>query len=281
MARGVAQVVLAASAWGTWSLFLRPAGLPAIWSSVVVMAFVALLAAPLYRREGPGRWDRATLAMLAAFAVLDAVNLGTFFAAMSVTSVAIAVLTHSFAPVVVALAAPWVEGQRVRGAVLAAAVALAGIALLLRPWESGALSGDVVAGAALGSASALAYAGNVFLARRLTPRIGALRTMGLHALGSALLLLPIALATPVSVEASDVAILALAAALLGVGANVSFAHGIVAIGSARGAVLAFLEPLVACLVGWLVWGEALGPSAIAGGLLIVGAGVMVARASPA
>lgn len=279
MARGVVLVVLAASAWGSWSIFLRPTGLPAIWSSVLVMTFVALLAAPLYRREGAGKWDRATLAMLVAFAVLDAVNLATFFGAMSMTSVAIAVLTHSFAPVVVALAAPWVEGQRVRGATLAATIALGGIALLLRPWEEGALSGSVLAGAALGSTSALAYAGNIFLARRLTPRIGAARTMGLHSLGSAVLLLPLALATPVSLEASDVAVLAVAAALLGVAANVAFANGIVAIGSARGAVLAFLEPLVACVVGWLVWGEELGVSAVAGGMMIVGAGVMVARAS--
>lgn len=279
MLRGVLLVVLAASAWGTWSIFLRPTGLPAIWSSVLVMTLVAILATPLYRREGPGTWDRATLAMLGGFAVLDAVNMATYFGAMSVTSVAIAVLTHSFAPVVVALAAPWVEGTRVRGATTAATIALFGIALLLRPWEKDAISGSVILGATLGAISAFAYAGNIFLARRLTPRIGAARTMGLHSLGSALLLLPLALATPVELAVLDLAVLGVAAAVLGVAANVAFAHGIVAIGSARGAVLAFLEPLVACVVGWLVWGETLGPSAVAGGLMIVGAGVMVARAS--
>ncbi|AKF08740.1 DMT family transporter [Sandaracinus amylolyticus] len=276
MIRGVSFVVLAACAWGTWSLFLRPLGLPSAWTSTLIFVFVSLLAIPLYRRETTPRWDRETLVLLGAFAVLDAVNVGTFFAAMSMTSVAIAVLTHSFAPVVVALAAPYVEGQRVRRAPLAASIALAGIVLLLRPWEPAALSGSVLAGAALGSVSALAYAGNVFLARRLTPRIGAARTMGLHSIGSALLLLPLALMTPAEIGVSSLCVLAIAAALLGVGANVLFAHGLVAIGSARGAVLAFLEPLVACLVGWLVWGEALAPTAMLGGLLIVGAGVMVA-----
>lgn len=281
MTRGVFLVAGAACAWGTWSLFLRPTGLPPAWTSVLVMGFIGALAVPLFRLEKEARWSRPVLLMLAAFAVCDAINVGTFFAAMSSTSVAIAVLTHSFAPVFVALAAPAIDGQRVRGAPLAAAIALAGIVLLLRPWEPGALRGSVLLGAALGTLSALAYAANIFLARRLTPRIGAARTMGLHAIGSALLLLPLALATPASVELRDVGVLAIAAALLGVGANVAFALGLVVIGSARAAVLAFLEPLVACIVGWLVWGETLGPSAIAGGLAIVSAGVLVARAPAA
>lgn len=278
MIRGVVLVVCAACAWGTWSLFLRPTGLPPAWTSTLIFAFVALVAVPLHRREPAPRWTRATVAMLIAFAISDAVNVATFFAAMSVTSVAIAVLTHSFAPLFVALAAPFVEGQRVRIAPLAACVALAGIALLLRPWEEGALSGSVALGAALGTASAVAYAANVFLARRLTPAIGAARTMGLHAIGSALLLLPLALATPARVELADLGVLAIAAALLGVAANVAFAHGLVAIGSSRAAILAFVEPLVACAIGVLAWGEPLGASAIAGGALIVAAGVMVARA---
>ncbi len=245
---------------------------------MLVLCFVALTAVPLFRYDVEPRWSRSVLAMLGAFAVVDAINIGAFFGAMSMTSVAIAVLTHSFAPVFVALAAPFVDGHRVRSAPLAAAIALIGIVLLLRPWEPDALRGDVLVGAALGTLSALAYAVNIFLARRLTPAIGPARTMGLHAIGSALLLLPLALATPAAVELSDLGILALAAAMLGVGGNVAFAIGLVAIGSARAAVLAFLEPLVACLIGWLVWGEPLGATAIAGGLLIIGAGVLVARA---
>lgn len=278
MLRGVALVVCAACAWGTWSLFLRPTGLPAAWTAAIVASLVALLTIPLFGRDPAPRWDRRTLVLLGVFAVLDAVNVGTFFAAMSATSVAIAVLTHSFAPILVALAAPFVERQRVPGAPVAAAVALGGIVLLVRPWEG--VRGDVLVGAALGSASAFAYAGNVFLTRHLTPRLGAARTMGLHSAGSALLLIPFAIATPAEVELGDLGLLALGAALLGVGGNVAFANGIVRIGSARAAVLAFLEPLVACVVGWAAFGEELGPLSALGGALILGAGVLVARAEP-
>lgn len=274
--RGVSLVVFAAAAWGTWSLFLRPTGLPPLWTGTLVFSLVALSAFPFFGRDGEAKWDRSVMGLLAAFAVLDAINVGTFFAAMSMTSVAIAVLTHSFAPVVVALAAPFVEGQRVRAAPYAAAIALGGITLLLQPWEPDALEGSVVLGAALGSISALAYAANVFLARHLTTRIGPIRTMGLHSIGSALLLLPFALAQPAEIELWHVGVLWIAAALLGVGANVAFAIGLVRIGSARGSVLAFVEPLVACIVGWLVWGESMGPLSIVGGALIIGAGVLVA-----
>jgi drug/metabolite transporter (DMT)-like permease len=273
--RSALLVVLAACAWGTWSLFVRPTGLSATWASTIVFAFVAIGAAPFARGEAVAQWDRRVVAMLVAFAVLDAVNVGTFFAAMTTTSIAVAVLTHSVAPLIVALLAPWIDGQRVRWAGLAAGVGLAGLALLLRPWESPAEG--VVPGAVLGLASALAYAGNVFLTKRLTPRLGAFRALGWHALGAGLLLLPLALREPVEIEPSDVALLGVGAALLGIAASVSFVRGLVVVGSARAAVIALLEPLVACLVGWLVWGEPLEPLGIVGALMIVGAAAAVAR----
>lgn len=281
MIRGAILVAGAACAWGTWSLFLRPVALPAAWSSFLVFAFVALGALPLFRADGEPRWNATAYAMLGAFALSDAINVGAFFYAMSVTSVAVAVLTHSFAPMFVALAAPFIDGQRVRGAAIAAIVAISGIGLILRPWEPDALAGDVGIGAAFGLLSALAYAANVFLARRLTIAIGAARTMGLHAFGAALLLLPLALITPADIEPRGVGIIAFAAVLLGVIANIAFVRGLVVIGSARTSVLALLEPLVACLVGWLVWNESLDESALIGAALILGAGIFVANSGNA
>ncbi len=278
MIRGAVLVASAACAWGMWSLFLRPAALPAAWSSFLVFIFVGFGALPLFRMDSEPRWSASTYALLGVFALSDAINVGTFFYAMSVTSVAVAVLTHSFAPIFVALAAPFIDGQRVRGAAFAAIIAVCGIGLVLRPWEASALDGDVQTGAVFGLMSALAYAANVFLSRRLTIAIGAARTMGLHSFGAALLLLPLAFITPVSIGSSDVGIIAFAALLLGVVANIAFARGLVVIGSARASVLALLEPLVACLVGWLMWEESLDERAFFGAALILGAGIFVARA---
>lgn len=274
--RGSLRVIAAACAWGTWSLFLRPTGLPPLWCGALVFGFVALCALPFFSRDRAPVWDRRAIVLLAAFAISDAINVGTFFAAMSITSIAIAVLTHSVAPILVALAAPIVESRRAGVAPLAALIALAGIALLLRPWEPDARRGEVLLGAALGAVSALAYAANVFLARELTPRLGPTRTMGLHAIGAALLLAPFAASEPAALELWHLGLLMIGAGLLGFAASVAFAIGLVEIGSARAAVLALLEPAVACTMGWLLWGEELGPLALLGGALVLLAAAMVA-----
>ena len=117
------MVTLAAASWGTWSLFLRPTGLPAHVTSPIIFAIMALVAWPLSRREKPvARWDRGTIALLAGNSVCDALNVLTFFAAIHLTTVAIAVVTHYLAPILVALAAPRIDGgsARTRGAPLAA-----------------------------------------------------------------------------------------------------------------------------------------------------------------
>ena len=49
------------------------------------------------------------------------------------------------------------------------------------------------------------------------------------------------------------------------------------IGSARTAVLTFIQPVVAVLIGAVVWGEALHPIAMLGGAWVLGAGLQVAR----
>jgi DME family drug/metabolite transporter len=66
--------------------------------------------------------------------------------------------------------------------------------------------------------------------------------------------------------------------LCGAAAGIAFALGLARIGSARAAVLAYLEPLVAVAVGALAWHEAVSPMAALGGALVVAAGIHVARA---
>jgi drug/metabolite transporter, DME family len=203
----------------------------------------------------------------------------TFFAAMDRTTVAVAVLTHYFAPVLVALFAPLFDKQRVPNALFAAVLATAGLALVLRPWDPTQRGGDVLVGGLLGTVSAFAYAGNVFVIQRVAARIGVARAMGWHSLAAAVLLLPIAGSGLLAVEPLDLLFLVSGAAVAGAFSGFIFVRGLRAIGSARAAVLAFLEPLVAVLVGWLVWGEALAPIAFLGGVLIIGAGLLVAGGS--
>lgn len=229
-----------------------------------------------HKRLAP-KWTRRLVTMLLAYSLFDALNCVTFFSAMTITTVAVAVLTHDLAPVLVAVVSPYVDGVKVKAAYPAAVIALLGVALLLEPWREGALGGDVLLGALLGGISAVAYAVNVFLGRRLSIEVGPFTALGAHSFFAALVLLPLAGESLLEVEARDVPYLLVAGIGPGLLAGAAFLRGVALIGSARAAILAFLEPLVACVVGAFAFGERLGPWGLLGGLLILGAGVLVTR----
>src|SRR5687767_287571 len=229
--KGTLQVALAASLWGTWSLFLKPTGLSAWVTAPILFAVMGLVSFAFVRLDRPDpRWDRVTLLLLAANTVLDALNVLAFFGAMERTTVAVAVLTHYLAPILVALAAPWIDRRRVPGAIAAAIIATLGLVLVLRPWDPAQRTGDVWIGGLLGTFSAFAYAGNVFVIQRLAARIGAARAMAWHGIAGAVVLLPLAGAALAAVEPSDLLLLAIGSALAGAFAGFIFVRGLTTIG---------------------------------------------------
>ncbi len=227
-------------------------------------------------------WNSNTIRWFILLSVGDAVNMAAFFGAMSKTTVAVAVLTHYFAPILVALFAPLVEGYRVRFAVSSAFLALVGLTLVLEPWNPARISGDVLAGALLGTLSACAYACNLFASNRLAKRIGAARTQGYHFFVSALLLAPFAFDVSwAEVSAKSLALVAAGSLIPGTFAGFIFVRSMGAIGSARAAILAYIEPLVAVVVGFVAFHETLPPIAFIGGALIILAGLVVSRSQNA
>lgn len=272
---GFAMVTLAAASWGTWSLVLRPAGLPSTVSAPIIFLVMGLVALPFAVRGPPVVWDRAAVGLVLANAAFDALNIVAFFGAIAHTTIAIAVLTHYAAPILIALAAPRIDGVVTRGARPAAAVALLGLVIILEPWHAPA--DGAVLGAALGLASAVCYAGNVFTVRRIAARIGATRALSYHSLVAAVAMAPLVAGRLDEVTARGLGLLTLGAISLGATSGVVFAVGLLRIGSARAAVLTFMEPIVAVAVGAIVWDEPLHPIAALGGVLVLGAGIQVAR----
>jgi len=274
---GLFMVMVAAASWGTWSLFLRPTGLPGTVTAPIIFLVIALVPLPFTLRLPRVRWDRPTVALLLANGAFNAVNMATFFGALTHTTVAIAVLTHYLGPFLVALAAPRLDGVVTPAAGPAAVVALLGLVIVLEPWH--APPAGALLGAVLGLTSAVCYAGNVFTVRRVAARIGAARAMSYHSLVAALLLAPLALGDLGAVTLPDLGLLVAGGVTLGALSGVMFVAGLVRVGSARAAVLTFAEPLVAVAVGVLAWGEAIHPLAAVGGTMILGAGIHVARGS--
>lgn len=275
MRSGVVMVALAAASWGTWSLFLRPTGLPATITTPIVFIVMAAVMFPLSLRDKPATWDRTTVSLLLANSAFDALNVVTFFGAMTYTTVAVAVVTHYLAPVLIAMIAPRIDGTQTRGARSAAAVALVGLAIMLEPWR--ASGSGVLIGASLGILSAFCYTGNLFVVGRLAARVGAARAMSYHSAIAAVVMLPFAVSGLATVSAVDLGLVSAGAATIGALSGVVFIVGLNRIGPARAAVLCFAEPIVAVIVGALVWDEPLRPLAIAGGALVLVAGIHVAR----
>ena len=275
MRAGILMVTAAAASWGTWSLFLRPTELPSHVTGPLIFAMMAVVGFPFTLREPPAQWDRRTVLLLFANAAADALNVLTFFAALEYTTVAIAVLTHYLAPILIALASPRIEGTHARGARPAAVIALTGLVIMLEPWR-GATDGAWI-GALLGAASAVAYATNVFVVRRLAERIGPARVMSYHSVIAAVAMLPFAVSGLATVSADDFVLLAVGSASIGALSGIVFIAGLARIGAARAAVLTYAEPLVAVAVGALVWNEPLRPLAALGGALVLGAGIHVAK----
>ncbi|HEX8111073.1 MAG TPA: hypothetical protein VF516_25260, partial [Kofleriaceae bacterium] len=145
---GSALVAVAAASWGTWSLFLRPTGLPATVTAPIIFGVIGLVTLPVALRAPRVAWDRTTVGLVAANAAFDALNIVAYFSAIRLTTIEIAVLTHYVAPILIALAAPRIDGVVTPGAGVAAGVALTGLVVILEPWHAPA--DGAVLGAALG-----------------------------------------------------------------------------------------------------------------------------------
>ena len=96
--------------------------------------------------------------------------------------------------------------------------------------------------------------------------------LGMQVLDRGIVFIDLAIA-----QIAGLGVIAAGAVVIGAGCGVAFTAGLLRIGSARAAVLTFLEPVVAVIVGATVWGEPLGAQAVLGGALVLGAGLQVAR----
>jgi drug/metabolite transporter (DMT)-like permease len=282
------QVAVAAMMWGTWSIFLRPAKVDSRWAGTTMLAVVAIAAAPLLLRKdarGPGDRAPSEWKWIAMMGVFDALNVVLFFAAMETTTVAVAVLSHYLAPVLVAVLGPTLlRTARSPRSLPLALMGLFGLALVLEPWklrESLGGAGHVILGALLGAGSAVFYASNVLITKRIGPRFTAEEQLVYHAVLSAALLAALAIAQHAPLPtARGLSIVAAASVLVGATAGLSFLYGLRKIPAEHAGILTFLEPLTAVAVAWIWWGERPGIAAAFGGALVVFAGVLSVRDTP-
>jgi drug/metabolite transporter (DMT)-like permease len=293
--RAMRSVIAAATLWGCWSIVFRSAEaasttpLSAAVETTVVFIVILACAGPiaLILRLRARSVEVAAVRShrqwwaLAVLGVVDAGNALCFFAAMQRTTVAIAVLCHCLAPLIVAAVSPFVLQEKPRATTSAAlALSLCGLVLLLEPW--GQASAADLDGAVLALASAGLYAGSVLLGKKLGGAFLVVELAAWPKLTSVpvLLLAVASSSTPASLEAEPGLILVVGGVVCGALPLWLYYRGLANLPASQVGVLTLVEPLVAVLVGVFVWGEPLGVSGVVGAGLMVAGALLIARRGP-
>ncbi|HVJ93009.1 MAG TPA: DMT family transporter [Labilithrix sp.] len=275
---GYLMVAIAATGWGTWPLILRHAAMPSSLSSAILMVVLTLGSLPVMLKDRvrvrarPKHW-----LAVGWLGLSDALNIALFFAAYQRTSVAIAVLTHYLTPVFVALAAPLVLGERlVARTLVAVAASFLGLMLLLAPWEKSLAPSDLL-GAALGAASAVFYASNVLVNKRLAHVFSASELMFFHGfVAIPLLLAMVPRGALAAASGASIAVVVAGATGPGLIGGLTFVWGLRRIAASHASILTLLEPFVAVITAALFLGQTLRSAQIVGGgLILIGAVIVV------
>ena len=225
---------------------------------------------------------------LAAVAALGGIGYGgqaaTFFTALTLAPAGLVALLLYLHPALVAVLAALLLHERMPPAKLAALViALVGLTFTVAPALAGETPGsfpNLSLGIGLGLAAAAIYSAYIIVATRLTERVT-----------------PLALSTVV--VASAALVFAIAAAILGphfpasiagwaaavgialvstVAAITLFFAGLARVGPTRASTLSTIEPAFTIVLAWMLLNERVGVLQALGGLMILGAVVMLARA---
>jgi DME family drug/metabolite transporter len=279
---GYACALGAGSIWGTTGplstlLYAKGATLTGIGFWRLVIGIVGIVAFGLYRRDLFRIDWRGWLLVGLGGGVLVALFEVAYQFAISGAGVAGAAALLYTAPVLVALLARPLLGERLTPLRMVLAVVVMGGAALAVLGGSRAgvtIATTLRAGVVGGGLAAISYAGTTLLARYAVPRYGPMRVLFLEILGGIVVLsiaLPLSGHPPPLPRTPDVWIfIALLAAGTVIAANVLFFNAAKRIDAAPTAVAATIEPVVGALLALAIFGQQLTVLGWVGLLLVVG-----------
>lgn len=278
-------VVLAATLWGGGGVAgklladhaqMDPVSI-AMWRLIVaglaLMAYLAVRGHLRLRRMTRPMWVRAALTggFTAVFEV-------TFFSAISLSSVGLSTLIAiGSAPVFVALY-DWATSRLTPPPLTIGALilALVGVGLLL----GGSLDGgrNAVVGALLALTTGISFAAVSVVNRRQIPGLPPVLLTGVGFTLGGLMLVPFAVLAGLDVATDMVGwslVLLMGVVMTGF-AYIAYLSGLVTVPPFVATIVALLEPLIAAVLGAIIFSEVLGLSGILGGV-ILGTAVVLLR----
>lgn len=249
---------------GFWRVFLA---LPLLWAWALYDA-----------SRRPHATTRTDAGLMALAGFCFAGDLAVWHWSILLTSVANATLLANCAPIFVTLTAWLVFRRRPRAQFLAGlATAVGGMFMLLGgdfDHAGSALLGDV-----LGLVTALFYAGYQLTVTRARRSLSTARMMAVSASVSAIILLPIALASGerfVPVTPHGWLLLAALALVSQTAGQSLIAYAMAHLPGTFASVALLVQALMAAALAWILLGETLTPIAMAGGVLVL-AGIRISH----
>jgi drug/metabolite transporter (DMT)-like permease len=208
---------------------------------------------------------------LALGAVCYSAQAGGYFAALQrLDASLLSLLVYTFPAIVTVTAIALGRERANRRTALALALVSTGLVLVLAGAAAGALD---PLGAALGLAVAVVFSGYILASEGISARVGPLALSTLVCTGAATTLTLGGIAVgdldPGRVSAEGFGWLAGLAVVSTVGAVGLFFAGLPRVGPTAASILSALEPVVTVVLAFVVFGESLGPTQLAGGALVL------------
>ena len=249
---------------------------------VIRFATAGIVLGALLARRRPlaGVRQRSVWPRLLLMAFVDSFTLLLFFVAIRGTSVAIGMFLQFLAPVWVAILAPRIFRTRTERIVYPALLlALIGLAVILAPSLLGEGIKLSAGGVAAGLAAGLGYAAFQLIVKDLTRRVAAVTIVVAETWLDAIILLPLALVQTVGASYQLTTRDLVAGVVLGIVctalAYMMWTAGMGRIKVQHSSILGYLEPVSGPIYALLLLGQAITVWTVAGGVLIVAAGVLV------
>ena len=278
---GYLLVAVSFLVWGSIGALVRMTTMPeSVLLEARMVIGAALVALVFARRPMLAELrDRRIAGWLLLMGVFSSSTLLLFFIALRLAGVAIGMFLMFTGPVYVALAAPRLLHQRPDRVVYPAlALALAGMAAILLPGLFGAARVSGV-GIACGVATGFLYAGYALTAKYLTRTLRSVTIALSEMTLDAVILAPLAAwqlaGSGYRLTRHDLMVTLVLGVVCTAIPYVMYVEGLSRIRVEHASILGYLEPVSAPFYALLLLGEATTVTTIAGGALIVAAGVLV------
>jgi drug/metabolite transporter (DMT)-like permease len=264
------DILLALFLWSSSGVIIRRSGIPVhiliFYACIISLFFLGPALLPKAGRKRPQGFRALRLPLV--LGAVGLVNTFSYYFALKHTSIANAVLTHYTAPVIVAFLAPAFLNERItKRAAAAIVIASIGLYLMLKGFTFGDRD---TPGLAAGLVSGFAYAVIIIMGRFLSRDFGPVLLTFIQNVVVAAGLAPFVREAPLGGFGYYL--------VMGIGlttaAPVLYYRGLKVVAASRAAVLGYLEPVSAILLGIIFLREVPGWHSILGGALIILSGYL-------